>query len=139
MHRLTIRTYVGTPGETVTLVTHVGGSGQLNVALDGQPIPDNTQFQLPSAAGGRSTLQIALFGPVGATCVVGLSVVDGGTDGDFLICQPHNPAPVNFYSLSVAAATSVAAFAKMKLTGAIPATKAEPGRAKKTPKKGKKG
>jgi hypothetical protein len=61
-----------------------------------------------------SQLQITLFGPDGATCVVGISTVDGGADGDLLICQAVNPPPSHFYSFTVAPASAMTAF--MKLT-----------------------
>jgi hypothetical protein len=114
MHRVSSRTYLGRPNETVSLTTNVDGGGQVNVTLDGQAIAGETQFQLPSGSGSQSTLQIGLFGPIGAACVVGISPVDGGTDGDFLLCQVHNPAPVHFYTFSVTSPASLAAFAKIK-------------------------
>ncbi len=114
MHRISSRTYVGEPNETVSLTTQGGGGAQISVTLDGQSIGGNTPFNLPASPGSQSTLQIALVGPVGASCVVGISVVDDGSDGDFLLCQVHNPAPVHFYSLSVASAAALATFATVK-------------------------
>jgi len=129
MHRVTSRTYIGQPGEMVTLTTQVDGGGQITVTLDGQPMT-SAQFPLPATAGGHETLRILLVGPLGASCVVGIATVDGGTDGDFLMCQPHNPVPMNSYSFSAAAQASVTAFAAVK-SGAAPTT-----RAKARPKKG---
>jgi hypothetical protein len=111
MHKTDSRTYAAAPGETVTLSTTVGGGGQISVALDGQTISANGAFQLPAQAGAPSTLQIALVGPAGASCVVGLAVVDGGTDGDLLLCQTHAPAPVHFYRFSVASQVAIGTLA----------------------------
>jgi hypothetical protein len=41
-------------------------------------------------------------------------VVDGGPDTDFLLCSVFNPAPVNFYDFSVAAAAAVRSLAEAK-------------------------
>src|SRR5438105_4836480 len=103
MHRVTSRTYIGQPNETATLTTRVDGGGQINVTLDGQSINPNGQFQLPASPGQQSTLQIALVGPLVASCVVGIATVDSSIDGDFLLCQVHSPAPVHFYTFSAAA------------------------------------
>ena len=59
-------------------------------------------------------MDIALGGPQGATCVVGIATVDGGSDPDFLMCTTFNPAPVHQYSLSVAPTAAVVAFAAAK-------------------------
>lgn len=114
MHRITDRTYVGVPNETATLSTQVGAGGQVSVTLDGTTLPANGAFTLPATPGTPSVLQIALVGPLGATCAVGIATVDGGTDGDFLMCQVHSPAPVHFYTFSCAARAGVAAFAAIK-------------------------
>ena len=127
MHRIESRTYVGQPSETVTLTTQVDGGGQVSVVVDGQDIGAARQFPLPTTPGSRLKLQITLMGPLGATCVVGIATVDGGSDGDFLMCQAHNPAPVNFYTCAVAAAPALEALAT--------ARRARPGKA---PAKGKK-
>lgn len=134
MHRVTSRTYVGQPSEMATLTTQVDGGGQITVTLEGQPIPANTQFPLPPTAGGHETLRILLVGPIGASCAVGIATVDGGTDGDFLMCQPHNPAPVNSYSFSAASQAGVVAFAAAK-AGQLAANSVK---AQKTMKAGKK-
>lgn len=107
MHRVDSRTYVGQPNETVTLTTQTAGGGQVSVIVDGQDIGAARQFPLPATPGVRVRVQVALLGPLGATCVVTIAVVDGATDGDFLMCQAHNPAPVNFYSCSVVAAAAL--------------------------------
>ena len=84
------------------------------VTLDGQPISANGSFSLPAAAGSQNTLQIALAGPIGASCVVAISTVDGGMDGDFLMCQPLAPAPVHLYTFMAATESAVTAFAAVK-------------------------
>ena len=113
MHRLQPRTYVGQPGETVSISTKLDGGGQVGVSIDGQLV-SNGQFQLPATAGASVAMDIALAGPQGATCVVGIAIVDGGSDPDFLMCTTNNPAPVHQYSLSVAPASAVLAFAAAK-------------------------
>jgi hypothetical protein len=103
MHRVDSRTYVGQPNETVTLTTSLSGGGQVSVIVNGQDIAAVRQFALSANPGDRVKFQVALMGPLGASCVVIISPVDGASDGDFLMCQAHNPAPVNFYTCSVAA------------------------------------
>ena len=109
MHRIESRTYVGQPGEIVTVTTRVSGGGQAAVIVNGEDMGPQGRFPLPPDPGGRIKWQIALMGPLGATCVVGTSSVDGGSDGDFLICQAHNPAPVHFYTCSVVQAPAMKA------------------------------
>jgi hypothetical protein len=110
MHRVESRTYIGEPGETVTLTTQLDGGGVVSVTVDGTDIGAARSFTLPTAGGARK-LQIALVGPLGASCVVTIAAVDGALDGDFLMCQAHDPAPVHFYSFAVAAPAVVASFA----------------------------
>ena len=109
MHRVDSRTYVGQPNEVVTLTTQVSGGGQVSVLVNGQDIGAARQFPLPPNAGDRLKFQVALMGPLGATCVLTIATVDGVSDGDFLMCQAHNPAPVNFYTCSVAAVSALKA------------------------------
>ena len=120
MHRLHSRTYVGQPAETVSVMTTVHGGGQVSVSVGGQPV--GPQFRLPSSPGAVVDMDIALAGPQGASCVVGIATVDNGSDPDFLICTVFNPAPVNQYSFSVAAQAAVTAFgaarAAVRATGA---------------------
>ena len=113
MHRLQSRTYVGQPGETVSVNTTLSGGGQVSVTVGGQPLVGG-QFRLPGTPGAAVRMQIALAGPQGASCVVTTSVVDGGSDTDFLLCSVFNPAPVNFYDFSVAAAAAVTSLAAAK-------------------------
>lgn len=114
MHRIESRTYVGQPREVVTITTRVSGGGQAAVIVNGVDIGPNGQFPLPPDPGDGTRWQIALMGPLGATCVVGITVVDGSADGDFLICQAHNPAPVHFYSCSVVQAPAMRALRGMR-------------------------
>jgi len=136
MHRLQARTYVGQPGETVSISTKLDGGGQVGVSIDGQLV-SNGQFQLPATAGASVAMDIALAGPQGATCVVGIAIVDGSSDPDFLMCTTNNPAPVHQYSLSVAPASAVVAFAAAKAAAmptaaaaAAPAKSAAPAKKK---------
>ena len=133
MHRVDSRTYVGQPNEAVTLTTAVSGGGQVSVIVDGQDIGAARQFSLPAHPGDRLKFQVALTGPIGASCVVTIATVDGGTDGDFLMCQAHNPAPVNFYTCSVAAASALNAFAAAR--GVVAPRQATRKRGKKTSKR----
>jgi hypothetical protein len=126
------RTYVGQPNERVTLTTQLSGGGQASVVVNGQDIGAARQFSLPPNPGDRVKFQVSLLGPLGASCVVGISTVDGGSDGDFLMCQAHNPAPVNFYTCSVVGATALRALAQARGLQPSPATSA---RARKAPKK----
>lgn len=130
MHRVDSRTYVGQPNEVATFTTQVAGGGQVGVIVNGQDVGAARQFPLPPTAGSRVKFQVALMGPLGATCVVTISTVDGGSDGDFLMCQAHNPAPVNFYTCSVAAAPSLTALAAARRLQPAPKAK------KKAKKKG---
>jgi hypothetical protein len=137
MHRLQSRTYVGQPGERVSVTTTVHGGGQVSASIGGQPV--GPQFQLPSAPGAAVRMDIALAGPQGASCVVGIATVDGGSDPDFLMCTVFNPAPVNQYSFSVAAQAAVVAFgaaraAVQRSAGPAPA---RPARARKAAKRAK--
>jgi hypothetical protein len=114
VHRLRSNTYVGEPAEVVSLTTTVDGGGQIKVTLDGRDLGGAKSFTLPPASGGQATLQIALAGPLGAACVVEIKTVDGGSDGDLLLCQALTPAPVHLYSFSVAGAVAVNALAGVR-------------------------
>ena len=96
------RTYLSELAETVTLTTQVDGGGRVRVTLDGQDLVDTGQFTLAARSNDRSTSRLAA-GPLGATCVVTIAVVDGSTDGDFLMCQAHDPAPDHTYTFDAAA------------------------------------
>jgi hypothetical protein len=114
MHRLDIRVYAGQPGEAATLTTQVGGSGQVVVRVDGNDIGAARTFQLKQNAGDQTQVQIALFGATGETCVVGIATVDGATDGDLLVCQAHDPAPVHTYQFIVVASAAISALAQVR-------------------------
>jgi len=135
MHRLQSRTYVGQPGEAVAVTTTLHGGGQVGITVGGQA--SSGQFQLPSTPGVGVRMDIALAGPQGASCVVGIATVDGGSDPDFLMCSVFNPAPVNQYSFSVAAPAAVAAFGAAR--AAVAGRRAKAGAAAKSagPRKAK--
>jgi hypothetical protein len=116
MQRIGSRTYVGQPREVVTVTTQVSLGGQAAVIVNGVDMGPQARFPLPPDPGDRIKWQVALMGPLGATCVVGITVVDGGSDGDFLICQAHNPAPVHFYTGSVIEAPAMRALKGMRRT-----------------------
>ena len=141
MHRLGAGTYLGELEETVTLTTELDGGGQVRVTLDGEDMVDEREFTLPADSGERSTLQITLSGPLGATCVVTIAVVDGATDGDFLICQGHEPKPVHTYTFDAAAKAVIAKFAVAvgAATVAAPAVAAAAAPKARKGAKGKKG
>jgi hypothetical protein len=145
MHRLRDRTYVGTPGETATLTTILDGGGQASATVDGAPFT-GSRFDLPLATGAQLVLELRLVGPTGASCAVGIATVDGGQDGDLLLCQPHAPVAVQDYTFSVAGQNSVAGLAAIRgnnapTRAAAPRSKARPSKkaasrgAKKAPKK----
>ena len=138
MHRLGAGTYLGELEEAVTLTTQLDGGGQGRVTLDGEDMGDEREFTLPADAGDRSTLQITLSGPLGATCVVTIAVVDGATDGDFLICQAHDPKPVHTYTFDAAAKEVIAKFAIAIGAATIAAPGAGAGAKVKKGAKGKK-
>ena len=110
MHKVDSRTYIGQPSEAVAVNTTLAGGGQHTISVDGQPIVGG-RFQLPGTPGGAVRMTIALAGPQGASCLVALSTVDGGSDTDFLLCTVFNPAPVNLYDFSVARADAVTSLA----------------------------
>ena len=130
MHRVDARSYVGTPGETVTVGTQVSGGGQVLVTVNGQPLA-GSQFQLPSTPGASLQMQVSLAGPQGASCVVTIATVDGGADGDLLLCTVHNPAPSHQYTFATAAAAALATLARAT-TARAPTSRAGARKAAKT-------
>lgn len=138
MHRVDGRTYVGTPNELVTVTTQLGAGGQVKVEVDGQDIGAARQFPLSATQGAMRTMQITLSGPVGATCAVGISTVGGGSDGDFLMAQAHNPMPSNIYRFSTAASTAIRALADARREEATESAAAPVPRAAKRAKAAKK-
>jgi hypothetical protein len=109
MHLLENRTYAGTPGETVTVTTEVEGGGAVTVVINGVEVDEDPTFTLPMNAGDETHMRIALFGATGESCVVRISAVDGGTDGDLLLCQSLDPAPIHRYRFIVTPASAVVA------------------------------
>jgi hypothetical protein len=99
MHKTNFRSYAGAPGEQVTVTASVAGSGSIKFVLDGQDKGGKSPltFNLPSSPGQSSKLSVGLFGAVGETCLVDIALVDGGSDRDLLVAQPHDPFPVHDY------------------------------------------
>jgi hypothetical protein len=118
MHRIESRTYVGQANEQVVVDTKVDGGGQATITVNGTAMGPQARFSLPANPGDRLKWQVALMGPLGATCVVDTRVVDGASDADFLICQTHNPAPVHFYTVSVAQAPAIRGLRAMRAAAA---------------------
>ncbi|HKV95246.1 MAG TPA: hypothetical protein VJW20_22060 [Candidatus Angelobacter sp.] len=110
MHRTAIRSYSGAPGEQVTVTATVAGSGAIKFILDGQDKGGTSPlvFNLPNSPGQLSKLSVGLFGAVGDTCLVDIAVVDGGSDKDLLVAQPHDPFPVHEYNFMTLAAAQLA-------------------------------
>ena len=109
MQLLENRTYAGAPGETVTMETEIEGGGSVTVVIDGVEVEEDPTFTLKLNPGDETHVRIALFGAVGDSCVVRISEVDGGTDGDLLLCQILDPAPIHRYRFIVAPARAMAA------------------------------
>lgn len=101
MHRLENRVYAADPNEPVRYGTRPDGSAAVRVQVDGVDVAENGSFTVSGTPGDQRQLTVSLFGESGTTCVVGLADVDGGIDGDMLVCQPHDPAPVHFYRFIV--------------------------------------
>jgi hypothetical protein len=114
VHRIKMNTYLGQPGEAVQVTTATHGGGRVRVALDGQDLGATRTFTLPDTPGEQAAVHIDLAGPLGASCGVGISPVDGGTDGDFLLCQAFNPMPAGDYSFQVGSAAGVKAFGALR-------------------------
>jgi hypothetical protein len=109
MQLLENRTYAGAPGETVSVDTDVEGGGAVTVVIDGVEVEEDPTFTLKLNPGDETHMRIALFGAVGESCVVRISEVDGGSDGDLLLCQSLDPAPIHRYRFIVTPAKAVAA------------------------------
>ena len=121
MRKVDSRTYVGEPGEIVTITTTVGGTGAAaQVSVDGVPTGPGATFPLPDTPGGQITWEVVLSGPLGSLCVVTIADVDlpKGVDEDFLICQTHNPRPVHFFSAAVASAGAVRSLTRTRVARA---------------------
>jgi hypothetical protein len=134
MHLLASRVYAGAPGETVTVATDVEGSGAVTVFIDGQEVEDDPTFPITGNPGDETHMRISLFGAVGESCVVTISAVDGGSDGDLLLCQTLDPAPSHLYRFIVTPASALAALESVRLSrqgGAAAGQVAPPTRARK--------
>ena len=107
MHLLEDRTYAGVPGETVTVETEVHGGGHVTVALDGVEVDPDPTFDLKPNPGQETIMRIGLIGAEGESCVVKIGEVDGGRDGDLLLCQSLDPAPVHRYRFIVTPAQAI--------------------------------
>jgi len=113
MRLLQPRTYAGQPHESVTVDTEVEGGGRITVLVDGVDVGEDPVFQLKSNPGDETQVRIALFGAVGESCVVQIREVNGGSDGDLLLCQISDPAPVHFYRFIVTAPRAIAALERV--------------------------
>jgi hypothetical protein len=131
MHLLEDRTYAGEPSETVRVETEVHGGGHVTVAIDGVQVDSDPTFTLKPDSGQETIMRIGLIGAEGESCVVTISEVDGGTDGDLLLCQSLDPAPVHRYRFIV---TPAAAVASLRRAARRRTRKAAPRRARKAPK-----
>lgn len=109
MHSIDTLKYSGAPGETVTVTTQVAGSGAVRFVLDGVDRGSTSPlvFTLDPTPGNTAKLSVGLFGPVGDTCLVEIAVVDGGSDRDLLVAQPHDPFPVHDYEFVTLAAAQM--------------------------------
>jgi hypothetical protein len=107
MHRLQNRVYAGSPGETVTVRTTVQEGGAVTVVIDGINSDQNPTFSLKPNPGDETHMRVALLGAVGESCVVSISEVDGGSDGDLLLCQSLDPAPIHLYRFIVTSARAM--------------------------------
>jgi hypothetical protein len=103
------RTYAGVAGETVTVSTDVAGGGAVTVMIDGAPTAEDPVFALKSNPGDETHMSILLVGAVGDSCVVNISEVNGASDGDLLLCQSLDPAPIHRYRFIVVAPAAIRA------------------------------
>jgi hypothetical protein len=114
MHQLDNRTYAGAPGETVTVSTTVAGGGAVTVTLDGHPVDEDPTFRLKLNSGDETHMHVLLVGAAGDSCVVRISDVDGGSDGDLLLCQTLDPAPIHRYRFIATAREAMTALGRAR-------------------------
>jgi hypothetical protein len=107
MHLLESRVYAGAPGETVRVTTDVEGGGAVTVFVDGREVEEDPSFTIRGNPGDETHMRISLFGAVGESCVVTITEVDGGSDGDLLLCQTLDPAPSHLYRFIITSATAL--------------------------------
>jgi hypothetical protein len=133
MHLLQSRVYAGAPGETVTVTTDVEGGGAVTVFVDGREVEEDPSFTITGNPGDETHMRISLFGAVGESCVVTITEVDGGSDGDLLLCQTLDPAPSHLYRFIVTSATALATLggARLSRRGGAAREAAPPKRARK--------
>lgn len=119
MRKIESRTYVGEPGEIVTVTTATGGRGTAAICIDDVAMETPARFPLPDTPGEQIKWKVVLSGPLGATCAVVTAFVEleGGDDEDFLICQRHNRRPVHFYTAAVASMGAVRGLARPRRAG----------------------
>ena len=126
MKLLQSRTYAGVPGETVRVDTEVDGGGAVTVVVDGVEVEQDPTFALKQNPGDETHMRIALFGAIGESCVVRIRVVDGSSDGDLLLCQTLDPAPIHLYRFIVTPASAIAALDRAaRSRGAVSAAPAK--------------
>ena len=138
MHLLENRTYAGAPGETVVVETEVEGGGAVTIVIDGVQVDEDPTFNLKPNPGDEIHMRVALFGAVGESCVVRIRNVDGGSDGDLLLCQSLDPAPIHRYRFIVTPASAVSALAgAARSRGAGPTTRGKQRKRKVTSRRKK--
>ena len=131
MHLLENRTYAGAPGETVVVETDVEGGGAVTIVIDGAEVDEDPTFNLKPNPGDEIHMRVALFGAVGDACVVRIREVDGGSDGDLLLCQSLDPAPIHRYRFIVTPASAVSSLASAtRSRGAAPPARGKRSRRK---------
>lgn len=110
MHKTDFEKYTGSPGEQVTVTATVAGSGAVRFVLDGVDKGSTSPliFNLPSGVGQTSKLSVGLFGAPGDTCLVDIAVVDGGSDKDLLVAEPHDPFPVHDFNFTTLGSAQLA-------------------------------
>lgn len=133
MQLLDKRTYAGVAGETVTVSTDVAGGGAVTVMIDGAPTVADPVFALKPNPGDETHMSILLVGAVGESCVVNIREVNGASDGDLLLCQSLDPAPIHRYRFIVVAPAAIRALeaARQPVPPARPAGRRRPGAAPK--------
>lgn len=149
MHVLDKRVYAGSPGELAKVDTTEKNGGAVTLRLDGVIVSEDPSFNLRSTPGDERTLEILLTGATGASCVVVITTVEGGADGDLLMCQLSDPFPRHVYRFITTPAGAIAALGATRgapraagpapraaAKKAAPRAKAKPRKKTATPRKG---